>query len=73
MVIRRIREHVATHNWFAVGVDLAIVIVGVFMGTQASNWNEARLDRAAAAENRRQIIDDISYNDSTQSSRKAYY
>ena len=23
MVIRRIREHVATHNWFAVAIDLA--------------------------------------------------
>ena len=25
MVIRRIREHVGTHNWFAVGIDLAEV------------------------------------------------
>ena len=73
MVIHRIREHVATHNWFAVGVDLAIVIVGVFIGTQASNWNEARLDRAAAAEYRRQIIDDLKDNESDLASRKAYY
>ena len=43
MVIRRIREHVATHNWFAVGIDLAIVVVGVFLGIQASNWNAARI------------------------------
>jgi hypothetical protein len=45
MVIRRIREHVTTHNWFAVGIDVVIVIVGVFLGTQANNWNEARSDR----------------------------
>jgi hypothetical protein len=32
MVIRRIREHVATHNWFAVAVDLGIVVIGVFIG-----------------------------------------
>ena len=31
MIVRRIREHVAHHNWFAVGIDLAIVIVGVFL------------------------------------------
>ena len=33
MVVRRIRDHVATHNWFAVAIDLAIVVVGVFLGT----------------------------------------
>ena len=45
MVIHRIREHVAHHNWFAVAVDLAIVVVGVFLGTQANNWNQDRIDR----------------------------
>ena len=46
MVIRRIREHVTTHNWFAVAIDLAIVVAGVFLGTQVSNWNESRLETA---------------------------
>ena len=32
MVFRRIREHVAAQNWFAVGIDLAIVFIGVFLG-----------------------------------------
>ena len=41
-MIRRIREHVAHHNWFAVAIDLAIVVIGVFLGTQASNWNQTR-------------------------------
>ena len=31
MAIRRIREHVAEFNWFAVAVDLAIVVIGVFV------------------------------------------
>ena len=29
MVIRRIRDHVSAHNWFAVGIDVATVVVGV--------------------------------------------
>ncbi len=73
MVIRRIREHVASHNWFAVSVDLAIVVVGVFLGTQANNWNEARLERAAGAESRREIIDDLKNNEVDITSRKLYY
>ena len=54
MVVRRIRDHVATHNWFAVGVDFLIVVVGVFMATQADNWNETRSKLADAAESRRE-------------------
>jgi hypothetical protein len=73
VVIRRIREHVATHNWFAVAVDLAIVVAGVFLGTQANNWNEARIQRAAAADYRRQIIDDLKSNEVDLASRLTYY
>jgi hypothetical protein len=73
MVIRRIREHVAAHNWFAVGVDLVIVVAGVFIGTQANNWNEARLERIAGADSRREIIENLRDNEIDVASRKAYY
>ena len=42
MVIRRIRDHVASHDWFAVAIDVVIVLLGVFLGTQMNNWNEGR-------------------------------
>ena len=29
-------------NWTAVAIELAIVMVGVFIGIQAANWNQAR-------------------------------
>ncbi len=48
MIPRRVYEHVKAHNWFAVAVDLAIVVLGVFLGTQVSMWNEARETRARA-------------------------
>jgi hypothetical protein len=73
MVIRRIRQHVARQNWFAVGIDLAIVVAGVFLGTQANNWNETRIKRAAAAESRREMIDDLKGNEADLISRAAYY
>jgi len=41
MILRRITEHVKDQNWFAVGIDFFIVVVGVFIGIQVSNWNEA--------------------------------
>jgi hypothetical protein len=73
MVIRRIRHHIATHNWFAVSIDLLIVVVGVFLGTQANNWNEVRIERGDAAEYRREIIEDLKANEIDLRSRKAYY
>ena len=45
MILRRVTEHVKAQNWFAVGIDFLIVIVGVFIGIQVANWNATRLER----------------------------
>lgn len=45
MLLRRITEHVKAQNWTAVALDFVIVVVGVFIGIQVANWNEARADR----------------------------
>lgn len=45
MLLRRIIDHVRAENWFAVGIDFAIVVVGVFVGIQVSNWNAERIER----------------------------
>lgn len=49
MILRRFTEHLKKQNWTAVGLDLAIVILGVFIGMQVSNWNQERLDRQETA------------------------
>lgn len=46
MILRRLTEHVKAQNWFAVGVDFVIVVVGVFIGLQVANWSAARQARA---------------------------
>src|SRR4051812_5033543 len=45
MVLRRVVEHAKTQNWFAVTLDFFIVVVGVFVGIEVANWNQARQDR----------------------------
>lgn len=37
-------------NWIAVLLDLAIVILGVFLGLQAQSWSESRRDRRIEAD-----------------------
>ena len=49
MLLRRVIEHVKAQNWTAVAIDFLIVVVGVFIGIQVSNWNDARGERGAEA------------------------
>lgn len=47
MILRRVMEHVKAQNWFAVAIDfviVVIVVIGVFVGIQVSNWNAARTE-----------------------------
>jgi hypothetical protein len=39
MLLRRITQHFKEQNWFAIGIDFFIVVIGVFIGLQVSNWN----------------------------------
>jgi len=50
MKLRRITEHLKKQNWTAVALDLAIVIVGVFIGIQVSNWNQERIEKRDTAQ-----------------------
>lgn len=45
MLLRRVIEHVKVQNWTAVGLDFVIVVFGVFIGIQVSNWNDFQRER----------------------------
>ena len=49
MILRRIKESLKRQDWTAVTVELAIVIIGVFIGTQVSNWNQQRIEKRETA------------------------
>ena len=49
MFLRRIVDHLKAQNWTAIGLDLSIVIIGVFIGTQVSNWNQERIQKRETA------------------------
>jgi hypothetical protein len=42
MILRRVIQHVKKQEWTAIWIDLVIVVVGVFIGIQVSNWNSER-------------------------------
>jgi len=73
MILRRVIEHVHTQNWFAVAVDFAIVVMGVFIGIQISNWNAARADARLGEEYVRLLTRDTQQNLAGIKSQAAYY
>jgi hypothetical protein len=64
---------VTEQNWVAVALDLAIVVLGVFIGIQVSNWNDERIriDETAAA--RARLIADLQGDRDALAVRKAFY
>jgi len=41
MILRRLIAHFRKQEWTAIFLDFLIVVLGVFMGIQVSNWNSA--------------------------------
>ena len=42
MLLRRISKHVKDQNWFAVALDFFIVVAGILIAFQITNWSEGR-------------------------------
>ncbi|MEQ9506153.1 MAG: hypothetical protein RLO80_07755 [Hyphomonas sp.] len=59
MILRRLTEHVKDQNWFAVALDFLIVVLGVFVGLQVNNWNEARAAKARRDQITAALITDL--------------
>ncbi|GGY53376.1 hypothetical protein [Parvularcula lutaonensis] len=62
MILRSVSKNVRDQNWFAVGLDFAIVVLGVFLGIQLGNWNEARSERERYAAALDQLAEEIEAN-----------
>jgi hypothetical protein len=50
MILRRLTEHLRSQNWFAVGLELIVVVVGIVIGLQADAWMSVKRDRALEVE-----------------------
>jgi hypothetical protein len=47
MILRRFSVALKQQNWAAIAIEFVLLVLGVFLGIQVANWNEARADRAA--------------------------
>jgi hypothetical protein len=42
MILRSLNKHIKEQNWFAVFLDFFIVVLGILLAFQVTNWNEER-------------------------------
>lgn len=59
MIFKRLYANLRAQNWVAIGIEFAIVVAGVFVGTQVSNWNQARLEKAATERMLDQLVPEL--------------
>ena len=62
MILRRIAENLRQQHWTGVFIELAIVVLGVFIGLQVSNWNTERGEKAAEVEYLAAMKADVDYS-----------
>ncbi len=48
MLLRRVMNHLRKQEWTAIGINFLIVVIGVFVATQVSNWNAEGAERRHA-------------------------
>jgi hypothetical protein len=59
MILRSLTAHVKAQNWFAVAIDFVIVVLGVFVGIEVSNWNAARSTDQRSRVVTAQLVEDL--------------
>ena len=48
MILRRLSQSLKEQNWTAIWIEFVLLVAGVFLGIQVSNWNAARADDVRA-------------------------
>lgn len=62
MILRRVAEDLKKQHWTAIAIDLVIVVLGVFIGLQVNNWNEARNEHARERKYLERLLVDFDAN-----------
>jgi hypothetical protein len=59
MILRRIAHHLRQQQWTTVLIELAILILGVFLGFQVTDWANERANRSAEVRHLEEIAEDL--------------
>lgn len=69
----RLIEQLRRQDWIAVTIEFIIVVVGVLLAMQVSNWNEQRLEHERGRAYYARIVTELRSNIDDMNQRAAYY
>jgi hypothetical protein len=73
MIFKRAVAKLRAQDWAAITIEVAIVIIGVFIGMQVSNWNQERLERRETQQLLARLKPELDYLLKNTASARAYY
>jgi len=56
MILRRMAEAIREQNWFTVIIEILIVVIGIFLGLQVTEWNDGLKEKARAKQYQNRLI-----------------
>lgn len=59
MILRNLAQSLKDQNWTAIAIEFVLLVLGVFLGIQVSNWNAERENRQKAAVFTERLKDDL--------------
>lgn len=71
--MQRLGANLRRQDWFAVVLEVLIVVVGIFIGMQVTNWNEDRKQARLAAGYRQSLIAELKADRITALEREVYF
>ncbi len=48
MILRKLSDAIREQNWFTVMLEILIVVIGIYSGLQADDWNHTRKENQRA-------------------------
>src|SRR4051812_34334601 len=73
MIYKRVAARLRAQDWVAITIELAIVVVGVFIGSWVANWNQARVDMRDTRELLIQLKPELVALEGFSTQTRAYY
>ena len=58
MLLRRLINRVLGQDWFAVAIEIVVLVLGIVLGLQATNWADARRQRAEERDSLERLLAD---------------
>ncbi|MGD9966210.1 MAG: hypothetical protein AB7T59_06795 [Hyphomonadaceae bacterium] len=73
MLLRRFLEHLRKQPWTAIGIEFLIVVIGVFVASQVTEWSAAQADRRLGREYTARLVSDLEQDLENRRLLVAYY